>query len=573
MFNVLNKFRMPARSTKEQFIRKAKQVHGDRYAYDKVQYVNNATKVCIVCKTHGDFYQKPNGHLCGKGCPRCAKRLKKATPDFIYEAKSIHGSLYDYSECNYVTAHQKVRIICPVHGVFLQTPHQHLRGEGCPSCSGKMTITTEEFISRAKEIHGERYGYDRVRYINGNSKVEITCPIHGVFFQTPQSHLRGNGCAKCGGTATLTNEDFIVRARIIHGWKYDYSEVRYVNIQTPVLISCPSHGVFAQTPASHLNGSGCPQCAAYARSTKKMNTQEEFLVASKKIHGDEYDYSRVEYRGSTTPVIIICREHGLFNQTPKAHLKGHGCPKCHGRNRTTDEFISEALKLHGDKYDYSRVQYAGSNTKVSIICRIHGEYLQTPHSHLSGAGCPVCGNSVLRTTKDFIARAQKVHGNKYDYKLSVYRGAHRKLSIICPSHGEFVQVAKCHLNGSGCPVCRASNLEKEIQSELSKNGIQCYEEYSFPWLRSDDGVMKLDFYVPKYNVAIECQGIQHFSPVDFFGGVAGFHSTKKRDAQKRELCYKNGIRLLYYSNLKIEYPYPVYTSVESLLRAITNDME
>ena len=197
----------------------------------------------------------------------------------------------------------------------------------------------------------------------------------------------------------LTTEQFIERAKSVHGNKYDYSKVEYIDSKTKVCIICPKHGEFWQIPFGHLNGANCPEC-----NSKKKQTQEEIIDRFKQIHKDRYDYSKVKYKNILTDVCIICHKHGEFWQTPHSHLKGSGCPKCAKEYRASNQYIKEeeVLKrikeIHGDKYDYSKFQYNGIMEKSCIICPKHGEFLQTPHSHLKGSGCPKCKNSVLENT-------------------------------------------------------------------------------------------------------------------------------------------------------------------------------
>ena len=189
--------------TTEDFIRRAKEVHGDKYDYSKVDYIDNRTKVCIICPEHGEFWQQPRNHLLGQACPKCAyktrweSRGRITTENFIKKARKVHGDKYDYSKVEYKGTHTKVCIICQEHGEFLQTPHNHLHSQGCLACSGRKQLTTEEFIRRAKEVHGDKYDYSKVEYINSHTKVKIICPIHGEFEQEPNSHLEGKGCPNC----------------------------------------------------------------------------------------------------------------------------------------------------------------------------------------------------------------------------------------------------------------------------------------------------------------------------------------------------------------------------------------
>ena len=282
---------------------------------------------------------------------------------------------------------------------------------------------------------------------------------------------------------------------------------------------------------------------------RKYNTKE-FVERAKEIHGDKYDYSKVEYINSQTKVCIICPEHGEFWQIPANHLQGDNCPKCssievHNKQRfNTEEFITRAREIHGDKYDYSKVEYINNKTKICIICPEHGEFWQRPYKHLyCGRGCPRCGNTTKLTTKEFIEKAKKIHNNKYNYSKTNYITTEKKVCIICPEHGEFWQTPHSHLNGEGCPICKQRFLEKEIREFLINNNITFEYQKKFKWL----GRQSLDFYLPEYNIAIECQGKQHFEPVEFFGGKEKFKYQIKMDLRKKELCETHNITIIYYT--------------------------
>ena len=351
-----------------------------------------------------------------------------------------------------------------------------------------------------------------------------------------------------------TTKQFIEKAKQVHGNKYDYSKVEYVNNRTKVCIICPIHGEFWQTPNDHLDGCGCKKCFnERVRGKSKLISQNDFLIRAKKIHGDKYDYSKVEYKNIITKVCIICPEHGEFWQTPNDHLNGkRNCPKCAHRSykKTTEEFINEAKELHGNKYDYSKVEYDGKEKNVCIICPKHGEFLQKPTVHLKGSGCPICNrekNKLKLTTEEFIEKAIKIHGNKYDYSKVEYNNTDDKVCIICPEHGEFWQTPHCHIGKKqGCLFCNESHLEIEIKEFLIKNNIKFEEQKTFDWLRYKKP-LRLDFYLPEYNIAIECQGEQHFNKFRWEKNDEKLNERKKRDNIKLDLCKKNGIILKLYS--------------------------
>jgi len=351
---------MPKKLTTEEWIKKAKAVHGDKYDYSKAKYVDAKTKICIICPKHGEFWQEANSHLMGKGCPKCScdktgKRLRDTIEEFIEKAKKVHGDKYDYSKVKYVNARTNVCIICPIHGEFWQTPDAHIRGARCPSCAGIKQLTTEEFIRRAKKIHGDKYDYSKVNYVNSSTKVCIICLEHGEFWQLPFVHLKGSGCPRCVGKY-MTTEEFIRKAREVHGDKYDYSKVKYVDGKTNVCIICPIHGEFWQLPGNHLIGKGCSKCAG-----KNMST-EEFIRRAKKIHGDKYDYSNVNYIKSREKVCIICPIHGEFWQTPNAHLRGQGCPICN--NGFPKRYKFNLLEEFESEYDFRAFL---NNSDINIL--------------------------------------------------------------------------------------------------------------------------------------------------------------------------------------------------------------
>ena len=286
-------------------------------------------------------------------------------------------------------------------------------------------------------------------------------------------------------------------------------------------------------------------------------TKEEFIDKAKKVHNDKYDYSKVEYINNKTKVCIVCPIHGEFWMKPNNHLLKQGCPKCgietirFSQRFTTQEFIKKAKEIHGDIYDYTKVNYINSKTKVCIICPIHGEFWQTPYGHLHYKGCPKCSvekvHSLQRhTSEEFIKKAEKVHNDKYDYSKVNYINANTKVCIICPIHGEFWQIPHDHLKRVGCPKCCQSHMEKETEEILSNNNIRYESQKRFEWL----GKQSLDFYLPDYNIAIECQGEQHFKPIDFAGkGEEWAENLLKdnieRDKKKVKLCEEKKIKLFY----------------------------
>lgn len=264
---------------------------------------------------------------------------------------------------------------------------------------------TEVFIDKAKKIHGDKYDYSLVEYFNNRIKIKIKCCIHGMFEQIPNCHLNGSGCRKCSSNTIAqkqrkTADQFIEDANKIHNNIYDYGLVEYQTSKTNVKIKCKIHGIFEQTPNMHLRGQGCPKCGIDKCTSSHLKTTQEFIDDAIRVHGEIYDYSLVDYKKSSIKIKIICNTHGVFEQLPSGHLNGYGCTKCGYELATTklrsnkNEFINKAIKIHGNKYDYFFVIYKTNDVKVKIFCLDHGIFEQKPNGHLIGHGCPYCVNSI-----------------------------------------------------------------------------------------------------------------------------------------------------------------------------------
>ena len=239
---------------------------------------------------------------------------------FINKAISIYGDYFDFKYVEYIDSRTKIKIICPIHGIFEIEPNIFLK-IGCEKCTKQ-----KKYLNKFQQKHENKYDYSLFIYERLNKKIKIICPVHGIFEQYTFNHSVGDGCPRCANK-NITTEIFIKKSNEIHNNKYDYSLVEYVNTYTKVTIICPEHGGFEQTPNAHTNSQksqGCPMCK-YDKHRLKI---EDFISRSNEIHENKYDYSLVEYKDNTTKVKIICKEHGVFEQTPKNHLKTQGCPIC-----------------------------------------------------------------------------------------------------------------------------------------------------------------------------------------------------------------------------------------------------
>jgi hypothetical protein len=274
------------------------------------------------------------------------------------------------------------------------------------------------------------------------------------------------------------NLKFIEKAKLVHGDTYDYSLIDYIESKFKVKIICPAHGEFEQRASGHLSGNGCSKCS----QNKQKLSINEFIKKSKLIHGDKFDYSLVDYVNYDTKVKIICPTHGGFEQTPSNHLKGSDCELCSFVKRKTKtlEFIQKAKLVHGDKFDYSLVDYLGFDKKVVVICPIHSEFKQTPQNHLKG---------------------------------------------------------------QNCPFCKESKGENKIRDLLNKYSIKFIAQHKFDDCKNKN-VLPFDFYLPDYNTCIEFNGIQHYKAIEYFGGEKRFKEQNKTDIIKKEYCKNNKIKLI-----------------------------
>lgn len=267
-----------------------------------------------------------------------------------------------------------------------------------------------------------------------------------------------------------TLEQFINDANNVHGNKYDYSKAIYQNSRKKVTIVCKAHGEFSKSPETHLAGQGCKICNGYITLT-----QQSFIEEANVVHGLLYDYSNTIFISKKEKVKIICKTHGEFEQLPSSHIKGHGCNKCaqlartQSQRYTTKEFIDSVTKTHNSKYNYSKVIYHNSQTKVEIICPTHGTFKMKPNSHFNGQGCPKCGRisankNIVLDYSIFLERAEQVHNNRYAYQEESYTNYTTKINIYCSEHGYFKQTPHSHISmKAGCPKCGNLRGSKLIQ--------------------------------------------------------------------------------------------------------------
>ena len=377
----------------------------------------------------------------------------------------------------------------------------------------------------------------------------------------------------------------------------EFDKNSYVNYQTPIRVFCKKHKMwFNKRICKIKEGQFCEACC-YEHIHKRPyeDRNKSFEELAREVHGDKYDY--LGFDEEEKKYIMFCHEkdedgneHGEFKQTKTHHLSGEGCPKCrYIKSSKTKSNSLEKLKEDIEKnkerlknYTFDFDSYKNYKTNIKAYCHVldedgneHGEFKITPNNlfhKTKPQGCPKCGlikcaESRKMSAEEFIERANIIHNKKYIYKEEDYIDYGIDMRIYCPIHGYFNQQPRNHLQGQGCPICKESKLEKEIAAFLEKNNIEYIRFKTFDWLINKRKLI-LDFYLPKYNVAIECQGKQHFIIGGWNNGEDEFKETISRDKIKKDLCDENNVRLLYYSNLGIEYPYKVFEDKELLLKEI-----
>ena len=376
--------------TTEEFIRRSKVVHGNKYDYSKSEYTFSRKKLIVICKKHGEFKISPNNHFRGKGCKECGfvrsrKSRLKGIDYFITKSRIHHGEKYNYDLVKYVNSKKKVKIICPIHGEFLQQLGNHSRGFGCKMCGHKFRsenhpkkLGLEVFIKRCNDVWGGLYDFSKIKnYVNNSSKVDVICNKHGEFVSTPRQLLEGSGCYKCGlerisDSQRIDYPEFIEELRTVWGEKYHVKPEHYESYQS-FQVYCKKHDYYWNTNGSNfLKGHGCRHCGfSVSKGENKILTylkknkvdfleQYSFIdmTSKRKLRCDFYLPKLnlvVEYNGRQHyfPVEFFGGKKGLEETQKRDKIKFDYCKK----NKINfeiikyDESISERLKSILNRYD------------------------------------------------------------------------------------------------------------------------------------------------------------------------------------------------------------------------------
>jgi very-short-patch-repair endonuclease len=331
----------------------------------------------------------------------------------------------------------------------------------------------------------------------------------------------------------MNKQEFLERARDKHGYKYQYPNLNDKVLSTDVIDIIYNGELYRQKVVKHITLGRCPE------KNTPTKTTEQFIKEAEDFWGKgKYDYSITEYKGALKPIKVIYQGI-IFKQIASTHLRS--APEL---NMNRDWFIKRAQDRWGeDRYDYSLVEYKHCKSKVKIIYNKTGEiFEQTPHLHLYRAPENI-RLSVRKTTEQFIKESNLVHDFKFNYDKTNYVKNQIKVIITCPIHGDFNQNPLSHIQGNGCPHCNESKGEKKITKYLDINQISYYRQHKFQDCKN---IFQLpfDFYLPKYRVAIEFDGKQHFEPIEHFGGLESYERLKTNDKIKNDYCEDNFIDLI-----------------------------
>jgi len=423
----------------------------------------------------------------------------------INEFTLKYGNKYTYFPETISGRSTKMKIACDCGNVYYKTPYNHLR-YGCRLCGYEKskqsrTMSFSEFQIKVEVQFGARFDLSKAVFINATTKVEVGCPIHGYFWQTPSELFRGTGCHKCANCYRKTQEEYIESIKIVHGDKYDTSMTVFTGMGNRIQVKCKEHGIFTIKANNFLAGSNCPKCARITAIEKTTYDKDKWISKFKEVHGDKYDYSKFNPVHSQIKCTIICPIHGEFEQTPTGHSVGGGCEAC-GRITAA----KAASKLPEEKFDY------------------------------------------------FFTKAKEVHGYKFEYFPDSYEDYAVKTKIKCKNKGHvFYQLPSSHLRGIGCPYCNLSKGEEFITEVLKNSNLDFKRQFSV----TDSTTLRTfryDFFLPVHNIFIEFHGRQHFEPVDYFGGIIGFEKTVERDDKKIKLAAKNKIPLIIFNHNHLRLP-------------------
>lgn len=495
--------------TKKELIERSKIVHGDKYCYDKVIDEFKANdEIIIICPIHGEFTQSARSHYRGHGCPKCkAESTKNAlllnTEKFLKKYHQKFGDRYDTSLVDYKDFETDVKMICPKHGAFEITPHELMRGKGCPKCGNERSgesrrLSRKEVLERVNKIHNFKYGYDKYNGEKLSEETIIICPIHGEFRQTMRKHLMGSGCPKCANERRSANQrknlsTVIEQCKEVHSNKYRYAlDFEYINNKSRLHAVCPIHGDFWQEINSHLHGEGCPICGK-DEVKNKLRKDKDFMVnRAREVHGDRYSYDNFNYVNWHTKGTVTCPIHGDFLVTPLNHItNGSGCPKCsHPISKWEKEVYDFIVSLgveceqsNRNILDGKEIDIFVPKFNIGIECdglRWHNEQYKDKDYHLLKTDeCKRIGIRLIHVFED-----------EWVFKKKIWKSMFKNLFGLID---ERVYARKC---------CLKEVSPQETRTFLDNNHIQGYStsKINYGLYYNDELVSLMTFGIPRINM-------------------------------------------------------------------------
>lgn len=409
-----------------------------------------------------------------------------------------------------------------------------------------MNSLLNEFIEKAKKIHNNKYTYEKFTYSGKAKKGIITCPQHGYYLQSPSDHLQGHGCLKCYHERRSVNkEKYLEMIKDIHP-NLDYTNLDYKGYTVPTEFKCKLHGTFIKKPEYvYKTKEPCPTCYKLSIGRKLAKPEKVFLEQAKALYGEEYDYSKVVYENSYTKVKILCKKHGYFYKTPNDHISGSGCPVCskNKSSKTQEVFINQLKSYRGDEFIYDKTHYINATTKVIVTCPKHGDKEATPVHLLLRTAPFKCPDCLLERKHDQFIKRAK--------ELHGNKYDYSKAKFV--KNLERLEII-CPIHGSfwqtpnnhlGGHGCRLCGNSSVGEVKIDKFLKNNSIRYIHEYTLPGYRY-RYDFYLPDFNILIEYHGEQHYEDRFYinFAKEESLENRKIKDKFKVVLAKEKNIPLI-----------------------------
>lgn len=554
----IEKFTSKTRKSHEQYVKELKEINPNIIAIG--QYINAHTNILHKCLI--DDYEwniSPLHTLGGNGCPKCAGNIKKTHDEYIKEL-AIKNPTIEVIE-KYVDSKTKITHHCLTHGIYWQiSPLNALEGHGCIKCKkerigdsnrkthNQYTVEVEKSNPTVKIVG---------RYINAKTPIKHYCTKHNISWNTiPGNVLNGHGCPECWrdrlrNSLKMTHKQYIKKMREVNP---DIEAIEsYVDAKTPILHRCKIHDIEWKTsPNSILQGCGCVQCSKEKLHNQLTKSHEQYVNEVKQVNPNISVMGN--YINAHTSILHKCLiDDYSWYTAPSYVLSGCGCPKCSNTTKRTHEEYVEDISVNNPNIEVIG-KYIDSVTPILHKCLIDGhKWSAAPFSIIRGSGCPKCAGVIKKTHDEYV---KELYITNPDIEvLGEYINAKTEILHRCLIHDyKWYTTPHSVLRRNRCPQCHESSGERQIRQWLEKHDIKYVYQKPFKDCY-DVKLLPFDFYLPDYNCCIEYDHIQHFEPVEYFGGKEKFKIQQKHDKIKNKYCMNNDIPLLrisYKQNIEEE---------------------